>query len=497
MKKIVSAILATFLLSLFSITAFAADTKVPSNVENVKGTALDKSAKITWDKATDDVGVTGYKVYYDIKPVTEKGQTYKNNVDAKNVQEYVVPGLENGTKYYFTIIAYDAAGNESAKWSKVAIVTPEGGVAGGEKDDSTDKDAPQVADAEALNSEEVKVVFSEEVVLPEEDAEDAFDVEDQDKFETLLVTGAKMDEEDDENKTVILTTSNQKENTEYKLTVGIDIKDKADNPIVSGTSDTAIFNGSGKEKPDEDTTGPSVVKVETVNNTQIIVNFDESIVLGIDPSVNFEITVDGDVTKKINVLGVKLGTNTASVENASAILTTSPQEKVKYIVKAVKVKDAVGNDVNSAKNSAIFEGIAAPPTEGKGEEGGTGSDLIPPKDVADFLADKIVKAKKYIVKLSWKIPAENKDTKEQLIYKSTDKGANYGKEATLGADKTEYEVKDLEAGEYWFKLTQKDNAGNESKGVVTKIILSKTGPGVVGLVIFSLLAGRIVTRKKK
>lgn len=487
MKKIVPAVLATFLLSLFSITAFAADTQNPGDVENVQGIAMDKSAKITWDEATDDVGVDGYQIHYGTKPVTEKGQTYEKNEDAKNVQEYVVTGLENGTKYYFSVIAYDAAGNESVKWSKVAIVTPAKDASADGGEDAADKDAPQVADAEALNSEEVKVVFSEEVVLPEEDAEDAFDIEDQDKFENLLVTEVKMDEEDDENKTVILTTSKQKENTEYKLTVGIDIKDNAGNPIVSGISDTAVFQGSAKEKSVEDTTGPSVVKVETVDNTHIIVNFDETIVLSIDPSENFEITAEGDETKKLTVLGVKLGASTAGVEDASVVVTTSPQEKIKYTVKIAGIKDEADNDVNSAKNSAVFEG----------EDGGTGQDLIPPKDVVDFLADKVAQVQKYIVKLSWKIPAENKDTMEQLIYKSTDKGTNYAKEAVLSAIAAQYEIDDLKAGEYWFKITQKDNAGNESKGVITKIILAETGPGVIALVAFSLLAGRVVSRRKK
>lgn len=492
----VPAILATFLLSLFSATVFAADTQNPADVLNVKGVAMDKSVKLSWDKATDDTGVDGYKVYYGTKSVTQKGQTYEKNVDAKNALEYTVAGLENGSKYYFSVIAYDAAGNESVNWSKEVATTPAKDAA---VDDSknTDKDAPRVADAEALNNEEVKVVFSEGVVLPEEDAKDAFDLEDQDTFETLLVNGVKMDEEDKDGKTVILATAKQKEKIEYKLTVGIDVKDKSGNPMVSGTSDTAIFEGSSVNKPAEDATGPSLVKVENVDNNHIIVSFDEAIVLSIDPSEDFEIAVDGDPTKKLSVLGVKLGSNTADVEDASAVVTTGPQEKVKYTVKVVKVKDEAGNDVDSSKNTAIFEGIPAEPTGDKGDDVGSDKDLIPPKDVANFLAEKILKADKYIVKLKWKISAENKDTKEQLIYRSTNKGANYSKEAGLDAAKAEYEAKELEAGEYWFKITQKDNAGNESKGVITKVILSKTGPGLVGLLAFSLIAGRAVSRKKK
>ncbi len=500
MKKIASAILATFLFSSLALTAFAADTANPSDVVNLKATAKDKSVELTWDKATDDIGVTGYKVFYGLTSVTKKGDKYDSQKDVKDVLKYTVPGLTSGKKYYFSVVAYDAAGNESLNWAtglkgvNEISATP---VEGAKDDANKDKDAPQVADAEALNNIEAKVVFSEEIVLPKENPEDAFDVEDQDKFGPLLITEAKLDAEDETNKTVILTTAKQQENVEYKLTVGIDVKDKAGNPMVSGTSDTAVFQGSGEEKPSADVVGPSVVKIEPVDNTHVLVNFDETIVLSIDPSANFEITAESDKTKKLSVLGIKLGTNSASVEDASAIVTTSPQEKIKYVVKVVKLKDEAGNVVNPTKNSAIFEGVAGAVPDDNKDDDEPKDDLIAPKDVMNFLATKIAQAEKYAVKLTWKIPAENKDTKEQIVYKSTDKGKEYDKEAGLAPEKTEYEVKNLDPGEYWFKVTQKDAAGNESKGVVTKIILSKTGPGLIGLVIFSLFAGRAATRKRK
>lgn len=487
MKKIASLFLVTTLLSLSTLTAFAADKANPSDVVNVKATALDGGTKLTWDKATDDVGVAGYQVHYGTSSVSKQGQDYDKTVDVKNVLEYSVTGLTNGTKYYFSVTAYDAAGNESASWSKEISITP----AKGSGAPAADKTAPKVADAKVINNQEVQIVFSEPIVLPKSNAQDAFDIEDQDKFEPLLVTGAKMDAQDASGATVVLSTSKQKANTQYKVTVAIDIKDKTGNPIVSGTSDTALFKGSATDKPVEDTKGPSVVKVESVDNTHLIVNFDKSIVLSIDPSEDFAITVDGNDKKKLDVLGVKLGTNSANKEDASAIITTSPQELVKYSVKVVNVKDDKGNKITE-KSSGSFQGVAAvvPPT------GGDDKDLIAPKDVANFIANKVLKGKQYTVTLNWKIPNENKDTKEQLIYKSTDKGAKFDKEASVAADQTNYKVENLDPGEYWFKITEKDNAGNESKGIITKIVLSKTGPEMIGLVAFSLFAGRIVARRK-
>ena len=105
---------------------------------------------------------------------------------------------------------------------------------------------------------------------------------------------------------------------------------------------------------------------------------------------------------------------------------------------------------------------------------------------------------KYVVTLSWEIPEENVgDTVEQILYMSENIDSDFSKKASLEPDVTEYEVEDLEAGEYWFKLTQKDEAGNESVGVVKKIVLAETGPGVVGLLLVSLGLGRVFGKKKR
>ncbi len=490
MKKIAPLLVATMVLSLFSFKAFAADTANPGDVVNLKAAGvLDGAVKLTWDKTTDDVGVTGYVIHYGKEPVTKQGQDYEKQNDVKNVQEYTVSGLTNETKYYFSVTAYDAAGNESLNWAKEISATPTKGGAT-EPGAGADKIAPKVASAEASDNQTVSVVFSEEVILQKNNPQDAFDIEDQDKFEPLSVADAKMDSTDKTNKTVILSTAKQKANATYKLTAGIDIKDKVGNPIVSGTADTAIFTASSLEKTAEDLKGPFVVKVESVDNTHFIVNFNETIVLSIDPSEDFIVTAEKDANKKLDVLGVKLGTNGEGVEDASAIITTGPQEKIKYNVKAVELKDGAGNKIDEEKNLGSFDGMAA-------STGGDLKDIIPPKDVLNFLTEKVLKGKQYTVKLGWKIPTENIDTDKQLIYLSEDKGKNYDDEATLEADKTEYQADELDPGEYWFKITQKDKSGNESQGVISKIVLPETGPAIAGLLAFSLFAGKIAVRRKK
>ncbi|MBI4235096.1 fibronectin type III domain-containing protein [Candidatus Peregrinibacteria bacterium] len=491
MKKFSSTIAVILLMGLSSLTAYAAaDTERPGNVSNLKGVALDGAAKLTWDKTTDNVGVAGYQVHYGTKPVTAQGETYEKVLDVVDVTEYVVTDLENDTTYYFSVIAYDATKNESKKWAKEVSLKPvqEGGV-------SEDKDAPQVKDAETLNSQEVKVTFSEAIMLPGEDPEDAFTIEVDATLEGFAVLDAKMDEEDTAGKSVILTTAKQQVGTKYKLTVSIDIEDEAGNPIISGTSDTALFTGTSVSKEAEDKSGPKVVKVQATDPTHIIVNFDEAVVLSIDPSENFKIIEEKESEKTLQVLGVELVKNTEGVEDAAVIITTSEQEDKSYVVIASKLKDETGNTVDSEKNSAIFTGQKAPSADGDNEDD---EDKVAPKDVAKFLAKTLFEGEKYLVTLTWEIPKANiGDVIEQIVYMSTDKGENYEKKATLDPEATKYEAANLDAGEYWFKLTQKDAAGNESEGVIKKVILSKTGPEMLGLILVSLGLGRIFGKKKR
>ena len=485
-KKLLALAMATMLA--LPTTAFA-DTVDPSDVEDLTATALDRAVSLEWAEATDDTGVEGYFVHYGTESVSEPGETYDEVVDVGNTTEYVVSNLDNDTEYFFSVVAYDAAGNESIAWAPEASATPNS-----DAGDSDDEDAPQVSEAEALYKESVKVVFSEAVVIPEEDAQDAFAIENDDTFEALEVLDAEMDEDDKSGRTVILMTAEQEEGATYKLTVGVDVEDLAGNPIISGTSDTAIFEGSGEDEPEEDTEAPEIVDIEVVDNENILITFNEAVVLSIDPSENFEIkSKDGKET--LEVLKVELGDNEQGVEDASALIKTTEQTNATYVVTMVDLSDEAGNTLEAPDNQIEFTGLGEP--DG-GDEDPDEEDTTAPSDVANFLAKKVLQAEKYLVTLEWSIPAENVgDVVEQIIYMSTNEGVSYSEEATLNPDVTEYEVGELAAGDYWFKITQVDAAGNESEGVITKVVLAETGPEMLGLLVFSLGMGRIATRRKR
>ncbi len=108
----------------FEIPAGEGDRVWPSDVENFLAEAQNGAVKLTWAAATDDVGVAGYKVYYGTTSVQEVGDRYDSHVDVHNVLTFTVPHLVNGTKYYFSVIAYDAAGNESGNWAHEVSSTP-------------------------------------------------------------------------------------------------------------------------------------------------------------------------------------------------------------------------------------------------------------------------------------------------------------------------------------------------------------------------------------
>ncbi|MEK7787626.1 MAG: fibronectin type III domain-containing protein, partial [Chloroflexota bacterium] len=89
------------------------DTQAPS-VPAVLGaqTASSSQINLTWTAATDNVGVTGYRIFRGGTQIaTTAGTSYSNT------------GLTASTAYSYTVAAYDAAGNTSGQSSSVSATT--------------------------------------------------------------------------------------------------------------------------------------------------------------------------------------------------------------------------------------------------------------------------------------------------------------------------------------------------------------------------------------
>ncbi|HEY3277829.1 MAG TPA: glycosyl hydrolase family 28 protein [Syntrophorhabdaceae bacterium] len=91
------------------------DTQAPTVPTDLKADALSStSVGLTWTASTDNVGVRGYKIYRNDAQVGTSAST-----------SFTDTNLTAGTTYSYSVSAYDAAGNESAK-SAAVLVRPSG-----------------------------------------------------------------------------------------------------------------------------------------------------------------------------------------------------------------------------------------------------------------------------------------------------------------------------------------------------------------------------------
>lgn len=99
------------------------DTRAPTwpggsalNVTDIKG----KGVTLNWSSATDNVAVTGYKIYY--KSLMIKDLTLLATVDG-STRTHTVTGLDSGVTYTFKVEAGDAAGNWSTTGPETQATT--------------------------------------------------------------------------------------------------------------------------------------------------------------------------------------------------------------------------------------------------------------------------------------------------------------------------------------------------------------------------------------
>ncbi|MCL6519926.1 MAG: N-acetylmuramoyl-L-alanine amidase [Armatimonadetes bacterium] len=89
------------------------DTQAPSVPANLVAEAVSTSQiELTWSASTDNVGVTGYKVFRNGSQIATTTQI-----------SYTDTGLAGNTTYTYTVSAYDAIGNESAQSAPSAAIT--------------------------------------------------------------------------------------------------------------------------------------------------------------------------------------------------------------------------------------------------------------------------------------------------------------------------------------------------------------------------------------
>jgi fibronectin type 3 domain-containing protein len=98
------------------------DTTAPSAPDGLTATGGDKQVSLTWNAASDDTGVTGYRVYR--QNADGSWPTTATATTAAATRSFTDTGRTNGTAYTYRVTAIDAAGNESAP-SATASATPQ------------------------------------------------------------------------------------------------------------------------------------------------------------------------------------------------------------------------------------------------------------------------------------------------------------------------------------------------------------------------------------
>ena len=119
------------------------DTSPPSSPTNLTANAVSSSQiNLSWNASTDNVGVTGYKVYREsVQTATTTGTSYSNT------------GLSPSITYSYTVAAYDAAGNTSAQSTGVSATTQAA-------PDTTAPSAPTNLTAGAVSSSQINLAWT-------------------------------------------------------------------------------------------------------------------------------------------------------------------------------------------------------------------------------------------------------------------------------------------------------------------------------------------------
>ena len=289
-----------------TITNTVTDSAPPSVPTGLSATAISSSViNLSWTASTDNVAVVGYKIY--------RGGT---QIATSTTTSYSNTGLSAGTPYTYTVLAYDAANNNSAQSAPASATTQNTA-------DGTAPTTPTGLSATATSSSQINLSWSAST-------------------DAVGVTGYKIYRGGTQIATSTTTLYNNtglSASTAYTYTVAA--YDAAGNNSAQSSSASATT-----QAPAGDTTPPNAptgLSPSSITQTSVIISWTAS---------TDNVGVTGyDIYKNGSLAGSSVGTSyTASGLTAS---TT-------YIF-TVKAKDAAGN-ISAASSALSVVTLTAPDT---------------------------------------------------------------------------------------------------------------------------------------
>ncbi len=468
----------------------------PEDVKGLAATAIDeKSIGLTWDATKDATGgpVDHYRIYYGKTSVFKEGEgNYDKEINTSNSNtSYVINKLDPETEYFFSITAFDSDNTESEQYAQEVSATTmaaEDSKRSTEESKSSnepiDTEAPKVTSVSAPNNQTVEIQFNEVINLKIDDLINSFViVEQQDSNKKLTINGVQLSEAD--NKSIaVLTTDIQTENKNYIVTVNENISDIAGNKIVKGGSDSGLFLGSALAKSNQSLTEATEVDCKDDYNC-----FAKKLV---DCTVGTYTQSDDEFSYSLEITG-------SSEDQCVIKYTANKHPNVLFANSTMDCNIPSGNYKTAEDYQKTFNLSSCNGDLVSGYKAVEIKDVTPPEDITNLLVSFTKVLEKYMVSLNWTASLNTaQDLVDQMLYMSLDRGANYDAGKSLGANATSTKVNDLNGGtEYTFKITTKDDAGNESAGAIKSIRLPQTGLGA-GLLLFgSALAAKEGLRRRK
>lgn len=342
-------------LSLVSMPAYSAtdlDFDPPTKVNDLEVLIQDSSVSLSWSPSSDNIGVTGYKLFSSINPIDlTSPQFTEPTLDVDNVLTYTVNGLENGQMYYFTVKALDAMGNVSDEFADMVTATPQGGIIDLPTPDLTellnedqlhnasaedDGHSPKMINATIEDKAILHLYFSEKIFVPVNAIElSVFALEEEETGIHIMIDDFeyyKESEHENEDKTHIKVSLMEEllDDTNYVVTITEDITDLNGNRVIYEDGDQILLNTSINLYDGEDTNSEVVdVITETTPEEGTVDNFDQLFDDLIDDDLISESIQDElnkiqdsanqDIMDEVdNTIGHPLSANLVSEENTIA-----------------------------------------------------------------------------------------------------------------------------------------------------------------------------------